>query len=276
MWSAFICYKLFLKIRGFNLEMTDLIDKAREFLELLQGSSRAVVFTGAGVSTESGIPDYRSPGTGTWEKMDPSVVSLDGFYRDPAAYYRYALEMYPARSQARPNPAHQLLAELEAKGMIEGVITQNVDGLHRMAGSQKVYELHGSIREAVCLDCSAAFPMNGVMERVKKGEIPPVCDRCKGDHLKPKAVFFGEALPQDTWREAMELVPECDLLVMIGSSLQVSPANSLPDLALRSGSKLVIINLMPTPYDDRAHILINEKVGEFASSVIELLEIKIN
>ncbi len=251
--------------------MDEMKKKVKEFLRLVDESSFAVAFTGAGISTESGIPDYRSPGTGTWEKMNPSVVSLDGFYANPAAYYEYAIEMHPIRGQAQPNPAHYLLAELEVRGVLQGVITQNVDGLHVKAGSEKVYELHGSLREAVCLDCGEVFAMDGVMDRALGGEVPPACGKCASILLKPKAVFFGEALPPDVWREAMELVPRCDLLVIIGSSLQVSPANSLPETALRSGAKLVIINLMPTPYDDRAHVLISEKVGEFSAIALDIL-----
>ncbi len=242
-----------------------------DFLELVMGASFPVAFTGAGISTESGIPDYRSPGTGRWERMDPSVVSLDGFYTDPARYYQYALEMYPIRSKAEPNHAHFLLAELEAKKLVQGVITQNVDGLHYKAGSKRVYELHGSLREAECLGCGATYSMDEIMERAKGGEIPPLCTECNGRLLKPKAVFFGEALPQNTWQEAMALVEKSDLLIVIGSSLQVSPANSLPNVIMRSGGKLIIINLMPTPYDEHAAILIREKVGEFASVALETL-----
>ena len=242
-----------------------------DFLDLVMGASFPVAFTGAGISTESGIPDYRSPGTGTWEQMDPSVVSLDGFYADPAKYYRYALEMYPIRSKAGPNQAHSLLATLEAKELVQGVITQNVDGLHHKAGSRRVYELHGSLREAECLNCGVTYPMDEIMERVKGGEIPPLCTGCNGRLLKPKAVFFGEELPQNTWQEAMALVEKSDLLIVIGSSLQVSPANLLPNVIIRSGGKLIIINLMPTPYDEYATLLIREKAGGFASVALEIL-----
>lgn len=248
-------------------------NSAQKFIEIISTSKYAMAFTGAGISTESGIPDYRSPGTGIWEKMDPDVVSLDGFHRNPENYYRYALEIDEIRSKAEPNPAHYLLADLEEKGLLKGVITQNVDSLHYKAGSKRVYELHGSLREAICLNCSSTFPMDGLMERAKGGEIPPICENCNGKHLKPRAVFFGEALPQDTWNNAIELSQNSDLLIVIGSSLQVSPANSLPAEVLRNGGKLVIINLMATQYDDRAHILINERVGEFALLVRNLLKI---
>jgi len=173
--------------------LNNLDDKAKDFINLILSSTNAVALTGAGISTESGIPDYRSPGTGLWGKMDQSVVSLDGFLRDPTRYYSYALELYPVRQSAKPNPAHYLLAEFEKKELLKGIITQNVDGLHQDAGSGNVHELHGSLRQAVCLDCSLLYPMDSVMKRVISGENPPLCKECSGV-LKPNAVFF--------WRNA--------------------------------------------------------------------------
>lgn len=243
--------------------MSDLTDRAKDFIDLLLSSSNAVALTGAGISTESGIPDYRSPGTGLWEKIDTSVVSLDGFYRDPTRYYSYALDLYPVRSSAKPNPAHVLLADLERKGHLKGVITQNVDGLHQDAGSSRVHELHGSLRQAVCLGCRLLCSMDEVMERVTAGENPPLCRDC-GGVLKPNAVFFGEMLPRVPWEMSVELSRQADLFIVIGSSLQVSPSNILPDIALRAGAKMIIINLTPTPYDADATLVISYKVGEFA------------
>lgn len=251
--------------------MSELVEKVKRFTDLILSSSSAVALTGAGISTESGIPDYRSPGTGLWERMDPSVVSLDGFFRDPTRYYSFALELYPVRRAAKPNPAHYLLAELEAKGLLKGVITQNVDGLHQDAGSDKVYELHGTYRQVSCLDCSSSSNMDDAMERVQSGENPPLCKQC-GGVLKPKAVFFGEMLPQVPWHKSLNLTQQSDLFIVVGSSLQVSPANILPDVALRAGAKLVIINLMPTPFDGDANLLINCKIGEFASLALQVIE----
>jgi len=248
--------------------LNNLDDKAKEFVNLILSSSHAVALTGAGISTESGIPDYRSPGTGLWGKMDQSVVSLDGFLRDPTRYYSYALELYPVRQSAKPNPAHYLLAEFEKKELLKGVITQNVDGLHQDAGSGDVHELHGSLRQAVCLDCSLLYPMDSVMKRVISGENPPLCKECNGV-LKPNAVFFGEMLPHVPWEKALELTRRTDLFLVVGSSLQVSPANILPDVALRAGTKLVIINLTPTPYDRDAVLIIRDKVGDFASLALQ-------
>lgn len=251
--------------------MNELAEKAKQFTDLVLSSSNAVALTGAGISTESGIPDYRSPGTGLWEKMDPSVVSLDGFFRDPSRYYSFALGLYPARRAAKPNPAHYLLAELEAKRLLKGVITQNVDGLHQDAGSDKVYELHGTYRQVLCLDCSSTSNMDDAMERVQSGENPPLCKQC-GGVLKPRAVFFGEILPQVPWQKSLNLAQQSDLFIVVGSSLQVSPANILPDVALRASAKLVIINLMPTPFDGDANLLINCKIGEFASLALQVIE----
>ncbi len=244
---------------------------AKDFLGLIAKSSHAVALTGAGISTESGIPDYRSPDTGLWENTDMSVVSLDGFLRDPSKYYDYSLKLYPIRSAAKPNPAHRLLGLLEKRGLLQGVITQNVDGLHQDGGSETVHELHGSLRQAVCLDCNLLFPMEAVMQRVIKGQNPPYCEQC-GGILKPNAVFFGEALPQVPWKESVVLCEKADLLIIIGSSLQVSPANILPDIAVKNGAKLVICNLQATPFDADADLIVREKIGEFATLAAEILD----
>lgn len=251
--------------------MSDLINTAKTFADLLLSSENAVALTGAGISTESGIPDYRSPGTGLWEKMDQSVVSLEGFKRNPSKYYEYAIGLHPIRQAARPNPAHILLAGLEQKGILKGVITQNVDGLHQDAGSGEVHELHGSLRQVVCLSCSSLHSMDEAMERVVSGENPPLCPGC-GGVLKPNAVFFGEMLPTIPWQKSLELSRSADLFIAIGSSLQVSPANTLPDIALQAGARLVILNLMPTPFDTDAALVIQEKIGEFSSAVTSILD----
>ena len=250
--------------------MSDLINTAKAFTDLILSSETAAALTGAGISTESGIPDYRSPGTGLWEKMDQSVVSLEGFKRNPSKYYEYALELHPIRQAARPNPAHTLLAGLEKRGILKGVITQNVDGLHQDAGSGEVHELHGSLRQVVCLECSSLHSMDEAMERVVSGENPPLCPGC-GGVLKPNAVFFGEMLPTVPWQRSLELARKADLFIAIGSSLQVSPANTLPDIALQAGARLVILNLMPTPFDTDAELVIREKIGEFSSAVTSIL-----
>ena len=237
-------------------------DRVGLFLELLENAENAVAFTGAGVSTESGIPDYRSPGTGLWEKMDQSVVSLSGFMKNPQNYYSYATETWPARAAARPNVAHLALARMEKEGRLAGVVTQNVDGLHLAAGSRNVCELHGCARRVACLGCRAVYPMEETMKRVEEGENPPLCEGC-GGILKPDAVFFGEALPEEPWERAVDLVGDCGLLLVLGSSLLVAPASGLPRLALSSGAALVIINLADTPFDEEADMVVRGKIGEF-------------
>lgn len=237
-------------------------DRVGLFLELLENAENAVAFTGAGVSTESGIPDYRSPGTGLWEKMDQSVVSLSGFMKNPQNYYSYATETWPARAAARPNAAHLALARLEKEGRLAGVVTQNVDGLHLAAGSRNVCELHGCARRVACLGCRAVYSMEETMKRVEEGENPPLCEGC-GGILKPDAVFFGEALPEEPWERAVDLVGNCGLLLVLGSSLLVAPASGLPRLALSSGAALVIINLADTPFDEEADMVVRGKIGEF-------------
>jgi NAD-dependent deacetylase len=154
-------------------------------------------------------------------------------------------------------------------------VTQNVDGLHQDAGSSIVHELHGSLRQAVCLECSFLYSMDVIMERVISGENPPLCEECNGV-LKPNAVFFGEMLPQVPWRRSLESVRQADLFLVVGSSLQVSPANVLPDVALRAGGKLIIINLEPTVYDGEAALVVRHKVGEFASFSLQLFRAQIN
>lgn len=236
-------------------------DKIEELVKLVSVSKKTIALTGAGISTDSGIPDYRSPETGLWTKIDQSVVSLEGFLKKPENYYSYALDLYPIRKEAKPNPAHKMLSRLEKDSLLTAVITQNVDGLHQQAGSKIVYELHGSTRRVLCMSCGRAFSMEDALEKVVSGENPPLCG-CGGG-LKPDAVFFGEALPEKTWEDSRKLVINSDLLIVVGTSLQVFPVSSLPSVALESGSRLVIINLSKTPFDKQADLLINENIGDF-------------
>lgn len=241
-----------------------------QLLELINNSSHITALTGAGISTESGIPDYRTPGKGMWEKVDMSVVSISGFNEDPSRYYDYSMKLYETRSRAKPNPGHYLLAKLEEMGKLKGIITQNVDGLHIKAGSVNVHELHGSLRQVVCMECSLLSDMDEAMSRAIAGENPPRCTEC-GGVLKPNTVFFGEALPRIPWEESVDLVKKTDLLLTIGSSLQVSPANVLPDFAIKNGARIVIMNEMPTPYDTDAIIVIRDKIGKFSEEFINFL-----
>ncbi|CCC81634.1 NAD-dependent protein deacetylase [Thermoproteus tenax] len=243
------------------------MDELREVADLLNRSNCAVALTGAGVSTPSGIPDFRGP-QGLWRRIDPRRFEIAYFYAHPGEVWRLFVDTFLAQAEAKPNPAHLALAELEAKGKICAVITQNVDGLHQRAGSKRVIELHGSLRYAVCTSCGARFPLSEVL----KGPIDdaPRCRVC-GGVLKPDVVFFGEPLPYEALQDAMMLAELSDVFMAIGTSLAVAPANRLPLIAKRKGAKLVIINQDPTELDEFADIIIRGKVEEILPRIAELI-----
>lgn len=235
---------------------------------LLEQSQSAVAFTGAGISAESGIPVYRGEG-GLWTKFDPyKVAHIDTFLADPAQYWSYSLQH--RRTDAQPNPAHRALAELERQGHLSGVITQNTDGLHQKAGSKTVIELHGSSHAVLCLDCRQRFPRLEI-DRLNREECPPRCPSCGGSFLKPTVVMFGEALPSDALLQAQTLAMAADLLLIVGSSLQVYPAAGIPRMARESGASLCIINAEPTPFDDLASVVMHGKAGEMLPEIVRRL-----
>lgn len=236
-------------------------DNSNTLKNCIDNSSYIVAFTGAGVSADSGIPTYRGA-NGVWQKYDPSkFASIDYFYKDPSYYWNFFKDVrYPGLKQAQPNPAHYALAELEGKGPLKSVITQNIDGLHRLAGSSNVLELHGNTRRIVCLKCSEKYTMDEAFELLQN-QIPPKCPVCQG-LLKPDVVLFGESLPLEVLNEAQEEARRCDLFLSIGSSLVVQPAASLPDMAKDSHSKLVIINKEPTSSDFKADLVIHGSASE--------------
>ena len=241
-----------------------------QLINALKFMKKLTVLTGAGISAESGVPTFRGE-EGLWKKFRPEeLANVKAFMRNP----RLVWEWYDYRkkliSEVRPNPGHDALVKMEALAPEFCLITQNVDGLHIKAGSINVHELHGSLRQVVCMECSSLSDMDSAMSRVIKGENPPHCEDC-GGVLKPNTVFFGEALPRIPWEESVELVKKSDLLLTIGSSLQVSPANILPDFAIKNGAKIVIMNQMPTPYDTDAKIVIRDKIGEFSKKFIDFL-----
>ena len=232
---------------------------------LLQGSYAGIAFTGAGVSVESGIPHFRGEG-GLWTKFDPyKVAHIDTFRKDPSQYWTYSLNH--RRPDAEPNPAHRALVELERRGHLRAVITQNTDGLHQRAGSSEVIELHGSSREVVCLDCEARLPRDEA-DRMNREHCPPSCPACGGQLLKPTVVLFGEALPVDALRHAQALAMAADVVLIVGSSLQVYPAASIPRLARQHGAELCIINAEPTPFDEFAAAVIHGKAGEILPEIV--------
>ncbi|MBA7468560.1 NAD-dependent protein deacetylase [subsurface metagenome] len=239
------------------------IKKPVKIAEAILESSKVVVLTGAGISTESGIPDFRSPG-GIWSKFDPGVMTSSMLYGNPVGFYKQAVAMLSFLKEinsAKPNRAHYILAEMEKEGYLSCVITQNIDGLHKKAGSEKVYEVHGNLRGGYCMSCGRKIGFDLLVEKVRSGVIPPVCDSC-GGILRPDAVLFGDELPE-CFIEATAEVEGCDLLLVIGSSLEVTPVNSLPAMAKR----YVIINRERTYYDRRAYTTWNEK----ASSALEAI-----
>jgi NAD-dependent deacetylase len=235
---------------------------------LLLNSGSGIAFTGAGVSVESGIPHFRGEG-GLWTKFDPyKVAHIDTFRKDPSQYWTYSLNH--RRPDAQPNPAHRAIAELERLGYLRAVITQNTDGLHQRAGSREVIELHGSSHAVVCLDCEARFPRDQA-DRLNREHCPPSCPSCGGRFLKPTVVLFGEALPMAALRDAQALARAADVVLIVGSSLQVYPAAGIPRLAREHGAELCIVNAEPTPFDDVAATVIHGKAGEVLPQVVRYM-----
>ncbi len=235
--------------------------------ELLRGAHRAAALTGAGLSTESGIPDFRSPG-GVWEHFRP--IEYQEFLASHEArreHWRYKRATVPAMLAAEPNAAHRALAELEAAGRLVAVITQNIDALHQRAGSRRVLELHGTNLEAVCLRCGRREPIQPVLQRLESGEDVPACKEC-GGWLKPATVSFGQSLPADVLQEAATLARESDCFLALGSSLVVNPAASLAGLAKQGGASLVIVTMSETPYDDLADAVVHARVGEVLPPIV--------
>jgi len=247
------------------------LEETEKLAQLIVQSSKVVVFTGAGISTESGIPDFRSPG-GIWSRYDPEDFTIQKFLSGPAArktIWKMSLEG-GLLTEAKPNLAHHAIAELYQLGKLDCVITQNIDNLHQKAGvpGDRVFELHGNMEWAVCLGCHRRFPMPEVLRRIEQGVEVPDCPECQGI-LKPDAVFFGEALPQETLQEAIRRAKNCDLLVVIGSTLAIYPAAYVPTYARDAGARLAIVNLTSTPFDHYAEVVIRAKAGETMSEVME-------
>jgi len=252
------------------METKDLDYLAGKAADLILESTRVVVFTGAGVSTESGIPDFRSPG-GIWSRFDPDDFTIQKFMSSHQTR-KMQWQMLAEGSllkDAEHNQAHYAIAELEKLGKLDCVITQNIDNLHQKAGNtpEKVFELHGNMRWVRCMSCDRRFPTEDILPRLEKEEVPD-CESCHGI-LKPDAVFFGEALPQKTLSDAIHHSRHCDLLIVIGSTLVVYPAAYMPMYAREAGAKLVIINLSSTPMDSEATVLIAGKAGETMAKIME-------
>jgi NAD-dependent deacetylase len=247
-------------------------EKVEKVAQWIITSKRAVVFSGAGLSTESGIPDFRSPG-GVWDRYKPEDFYFQNFLASEASrakYWQMATEMYEPIKKAQPNLAHMAIADLERLGKLDCVITQNIDGLHFKAGNseEKVLELHGTAMYVSCLSCNKRYDRDEIQERLRKGLKAPYCDDCGGP-LKPATISFGQAMPERETQEAYHRSSSSDLFIAIGSSLVVQPAASMPLVAKRNGAKLVIINRDPTPYDDLADMVIHGQAGPVMASILE-------
>jgi NAD-dependent deacetylase len=236
--------------------------------EMILGSKKAVALTGAGISTESGIPDFRGP-QGLWKQIDPSTGTIQFFRQFPDVFWQFIVDRLESMVRAKPNRAHYALAELEVMGKLSSIITQNVDGLHFKAGSRNVIELHGNMREAVCLSCGNVISMEEAMGMAKSGHLPPRCG-C-GGVLKPNVVLFNEPLPEEAYKRALLESRTCDLMLAVGTSLQVYPAAYLPVVAKQRGARLAIINMEPTPLDDVADAVIQAKAGEALPAIVDIV-----
>jgi NAD-dependent deacetylase len=237
--------------------------------ELIRKRQPCVVLTGAGISTESGIPDFRSP-TGIWAQFDPlEYGSIAAFRRDPVKVWSFYAPRFSMLTDAEPNAAHDALAALERAGFVHAIVTQNIDLLHERAGSRDVIEVHGSIRTSSCPGCGASYRLSEVVALLER-EPAPHCPEC-GTVLKPDVVFFGELLPEEAIDRAGSLAREASLLLVVGSSLEVYPVAGLPLETLEAGGSLAIVNRGSTPFDDRAELRIDASAGETLAAVAAVL-----
>ena len=258
-----------------NQDMEALAEKVADLILL---SKKLVIFTGAGISTESGIPDFSSPG-GIWDRFDPDDFTIDKFLSSPEARRKQwrMLREGILTDKAIPNAAHDAIAVLDGLGKLDCVITQNIDNLHQKAGvpDDKVFELHGNMQWAVCLECGRRYPFGEIKSRLEKGEEIPDCEACQG-MLKPDIVMFGEQLPVEVLEEASRRAMASDLFIVIGSTLIVYPAAYMPIYAVKSGAKLVIVNLSSTPMDHQAEVVIRAKAGETMSKVAQKVKERVS
>jgi NAD-dependent deacetylase len=243
------------------------VTEVQRLAELIRQSRSTVALTGAGISVPSGIPDFRTPETGLWANVDPmEVAHIDVFERDPARFWSYYRPRFQSLGDKRPNGAHEALAELERRGLLEGVITQNIDRLHRKAGSANIVEVHGSIETSSCRQCATAFGLDQV-EALFGDDGVAVCTACAGP-VKPDVVLFGEMLPQSAMARAHQLAERAELMLCVGSSLAVYPVAGLPQLTLESGGQLAIVTKGPTPYDGDATLKLGGEVEAELGAVL--------
>ncbi len=237
---------------------------------ILAASPFSLALTGAGLSTESGLPDFRSPG-GLWGEYDPlEVATLSAFRRTPGKFYDFYRQRLARLAGAVPNAGHHALAQLEASGRLGAIITQNVDGLHQAAGSRHVIELHGNLREAACLQCRWTGPIRLITEALEAGTLP-ACPRC-GARVKPNVVLFEELLPQEAYQQAEDACRRAGVLLVVGSSLQVTPAARLPQVARQHGATVIIANDEPTPQDHVAAVVLRGRAGAILPPLVTAVQ----
>jgi NAD-dependent deacetylase len=247
------------------------IRPAEALAALIRDADSVVALTGAGISVPSGIPDFRTPGKGLWEKVDPfEVAHIDAFHRDTKRFWSFYRPRFHALAHKLPNPAHHALAELEARGLIEAVVTQNIDRLHAKAGTERLVEVHGSIATSSCTTCRASYALEEVADLFDEDGIA-TCNGCMGK-VKPDVVLFGELLPEAAMAEAQELAAGADLLLCVGSSLEVYPVAGLPELTLGAGGRVAIVTQGPTPYDDDATVKLEGDVVDELTAVLAALD----
>ncbi len=242
-------------------------DKIKKIVELLKNSNYATAFTGAGISTESGIPDFRSK-NGIYSYVSENIFSLELFYKKPEVFYEFASKYLFDILSKKPNKAHIVLAKLEQKGYLKCVITQNIDNLHQKAGSKRVYEVHGSFNTSTCLRCGKKFDFNYLVTELKNKKIPVLCDECKGV-IKPDVTFFGESLPEDFTLATAE-AQKSDFMFVLGTSLVVYPAAFIPTYV--NGS-IVIVNKEETPLDSRAEVVIHDSLTKVFADIEEYMNL---
>lgn len=245
-------------------------DEIARAAELLREAHHAVALTGAGSSTPSGIPDFRSPGSGMWERANPmEVASIYTFRRQPERFYSWIRPMVSTMLTAEPNPGHRALAELEAGGWLKAIITQNIDNLHQRAGAREVLELHGHMQEATCISCYKVVPSEELLDDLLSSDEVPRCVEC-GGVMKPNVVLFGEQLPIKVVNAAMAHIRQTDLMLIAGSSLEVVPASQLPLVVHEQAGRLIVVNLTPTYIDDIAEVVIHGDVAEVLPRIAQV------
>ena len=256
--------------------MSDLDIKLAILAQLIIDLNNIVALTGAGMSTESGIVDFRSPGTGLWEKVDPyEFASINTYMANTSKNLEFMLEIGRTIFRARPNRGHKALTKLQKIGKLRGVLTQNIDRLHHKAHTKNIVEFHGNAYEAKCMSCGQIYEITTMVNQVIKGQSTPSCEKCSG-LLKPNTIFFGEPLESETLQAADEMISKCNLLLILGSSLVVYPVAFYPQKILSKGAKLAIINIQETDMDSAAEVVIHEKIGDVLPKVISLVNEKMS